>query len=88
MCRRLSDNEPGEEHHECPERSEGCEGSQTESQSDTSKIRPERSDGEPQRHVRHGCDAGVLMPLDEKLFPMREKFEEKCCNRSLRDEVT
>jgi hypothetical protein len=77
----------GEEHHECPERSEGCEGSQTKSQSDTHKIWSERSDDERQRHGRHGCDAGVLMPLDEKLFPLREKFEEKCCDWSLRYEV-
>ncbi len=77
-----------EEHHECPERSEGCEGSQTKSQSDTHKPRPERSDGERQRHGRHGCDEGVLMPLDEKLFRLRKSSRRSCRDWSLRDEAT
>ena len=68
-----NENSTGEEHHECLERSEGCEGSQTKSQSDIKNCN--RHEVTPlQRHGRHGCDAGVLMPLDENFFRARKKF--------------
>ena len=40
-----------------------------------------------QRHGRHGCDAGVLMPLDEKLFRLRKSSRRSCRDWSLRNEV-
>ncbi len=40
-----------------------------------------------QRHGRHGCDAGVLMPLDKKLFRLRKSSRRSCRDWSLRNEV-
>jgi len=70
-------NSTGEEHHECPERSEGCEGSQTKSQSDTHKLRPERSDGDAPATRAAWLRRRSVNAARRKTFPAEEKFEEK-----------
>ena len=63
----------GEEHHECPERSEGCEGSQTKSQSDTHKLRPERSDGDAPATRAAWLRRRSVNAARRKFFPSEEK---------------
>jgi hypothetical protein len=63
----INTSSTGEEHHECLERSEGCEGSLTKLQRNINKFN-RHAVTRLQRHGRHGCDEGVLMPLDEKFF--------------------
>lgn len=72
-----NESSTGEEHHECPERSEGCEGSQTKSQSDTHKLRPERSDGDAPATRAAWLRRRSVNAARRKTFPAEEKFEEK-----------